>query len=69
MVQLSHLYMTIGKTIALTIQTFVGKLMSLFFFFCFNKLSRLLIDSLPGASIFYFHVAITVCSDFGAQEK
>ena len=36
MVPLSHLYMTIGKTIALTIQTFVGKVMSLFF----NMLSR-----------------------------
>ena len=31
MVQLSHLYMTIGKAIALTIQTFVGKVMSLLF--------------------------------------
>ena len=31
MIQLSHLYMTIGKTIALTIQTFVGKVISLFF--------------------------------------
>ena len=31
MVQLSHTYMTIGKTIALTIQTFVGKVMSLLF--------------------------------------
>ena len=30
MVQLSHLYMTTGKTIALTIWTFVGKVMSLF---------------------------------------
>ena len=30
-VQLSHLYMTIGKTIALTRQTFVGKVMSLIF--------------------------------------
>ena len=29
MVQLSHPYMTIGKIIALTIQTFVGKVMSL----------------------------------------
>ena len=38
-VQLSHPYMTIGKTIALTRQTFVGKLMSLFF----NMLSRLVI--------------------------
>ena len=31
MVQLSHLYMTVGKTIALTIQIFVGKVMSLLF--------------------------------------
>ena len=36
-VQLSHPYMTIGKTIALTRQTFVGKVMSLLF----NMLSRL----------------------------
>ena len=35
-VQLSHLYTTTGKTIALTRWTFVGKVMSLFF----NKLSR-----------------------------
>ena len=31
MVQLSHLYMTTGKTIALAIQTFVNKVMSLLF--------------------------------------
>ena len=43
MVQLSHLYMTTGKTIALTIQTFVGKVMSLLF----NMLSRLVIAFLP----------------------
>ena len=47
-VQLSHPYMTIGKTIALTIWTFVGKIMSLLF----NILSRLIIAFLPGASIF-----------------
>ena len=41
-VQLSHPYMTTGKTIALTRQTFVGKVMSLFF----NMLSRLVIISL-----------------------
>ena len=39
MVQLSHPYMTTGKTIALTRHTFVGKVMSLFF----NMLSRLVI--------------------------
>ena len=43
-VQLSHSYMTTGKTIALTRQTFVGKvIMSLLF----NKLSRLVITFLP----------------------
>ena len=42
-VQLSHRYMTTGKTIALTRQTFVGKVMSLLF----NMLSRLVIDFLP----------------------
>ena len=42
-VQLSHPYMTTGKTIALTRLTFVGKVMSLFF----NMLSRLVITFLP----------------------
>ena len=42
-VQLSHPYMTIGKTIALTTWTFVGKVMSLLF----NMLSRLVITFLP----------------------
>ena len=42
-VQLSHPYMTTGKTIALTRRTFVGKVMSLFF----NMLSRLVITLLP----------------------
>ena len=42
-VQHSHLYMTIGKTIALTRRTFVGKVMSLLF----NMLSRLVITFLP----------------------
>ena len=35
MVQLSHPYMTTGKTIALTIWTFVGKVMSLLFIYLF----------------------------------
>ena len=43
MVQLSHPYMTTGKTIALTRWTFVGKVMSLLF----NMLSRLVIVFLP----------------------
>ena len=45
MVHLSHPYMTTGKTIALTRQTFVGKVMSLLF----NMLSRLVIAFLPGS--------------------
>ena len=43
MAQLSHQYMTTGKTIALTRQTFFGKVMSLLS----NMLSRLVIDFLP----------------------
>ena len=43
MVQLSHPYTTTGKIIALTRQTFVGKVMSLLF----NMLSRLFIAFLP----------------------
>ena len=42
-VQLSHPYITTGKTIALTRQTFVGKVLSLLF----NMLSRLVITFLP----------------------
>ena len=47
-VQLSHPYMTTGKTIALTRRTFVGKVMSLLF----DMLSRLVIDFLKRANIF-----------------
>ena len=43
MVQLSHLYMTTGKTIDLTRLTFVGNVMSLLF----NMLSRLMIAFCP----------------------
>ena len=50
-VQLSHPYMTTGKTIALTRQTFVGKVMSLLF----NMLSRLVITFLPRSE----HLLIT----------
>ena len=45
MVQLWHPYMTTGKTIALTIWTFVGKVMCLLF----NMLSRFVIAFLPGS--------------------
>ena len=57
-----HLYMTTGKTIALTIQTFVGKIMSLLF----NTLSRFVIAFLPRSK----HLLISwLQSLFGAQEK
>ena len=46
-VQLSHSYMTTGKTIAFTRQTFVGKVMSLLF----NMLSRLVITFLPRSNL------------------
>ena len=63
-VQLSHPYMTTGKTIALTRGTFVGKVMSLLF----NMLSRLVITFLPRSKHLNFMAAITICSDFGAQK-
>ena len=46
--QLSHSYMTTGKTIALTRRTFVNKVM----FLLFNMLSRLVMAFLPGGSVF-----------------
>ena len=58
MVQFSHPYITPGKTIALTIWTFVGKVVSLLL----NMLSRLVIAFLPRQASF-------VCSEFGAQEN
>ena len=48
MVQISHLYMTTGKTIALNIRNFVGKVMSLLF----NMLSRFVIAFLPRSKCF-----------------
>ena len=65
-IQLSHPYMTTGKTIALTRRTFVGKVMSLLF----NMLSRLVITFLPRKQAsFNFMAAITICSDFGAPQS
>ena len=51
MVQLSHPYMTTGKNIALTRQTFVGKVLSLLF----NMLSRFVITLLPRSKRVLFH--------------
>ncbi|CAN0568399.1 unnamed protein product [Rangifer tarandus platyrhynchus] len=64
-VQLSHLYMTTGKTIALTRRTFVGKVMSLLF----NMLSRLVITFLPRSKRLNFMAVITIYSDFGAPKN
>ena len=50
MVQLSHPYMAIRKTITLPIQTFVGKVMSLFF----NMLSRFVIGFIPRSKCLLF---------------
>ena len=60
-VQLSHPYMTTGKSRALTRWTFVGKAMSLLF----NMLSKLVIAFLPRSKRLLM-AAITICSDFGA---
>jgi len=65
LVQLSHPYMTTGKTIALTRWTFVGKVTSLLF----NMQSRLVIALLPRSKCLNFMTAVTICSDFGAREK
>ena len=63
-VQLSHLYMTTGKTVALTTQIFVGKVISLLF----NTLSKFVIAFLPKQVSFNFMAAVTIGGDFGAQE-
>ena len=58
-------YMTTGKTKALTIGMFVGKVTSLFF----NTLSRFVVAFLPRSKSFNFMAAVTVCSEIGAQEN
>ena len=55
-VQLSHPYITAGKTVALTRWTFVGKVMSLLF----NTLSRLVIAFLPRSKCLDFMATVTV---------
>ena len=66
-VQLSHPYMTTGKTIALTRWNLVGKVMSLLF----NMLSRLVITFLPRSKhlLISWLKSITICSDFGAPKN
>ena len=65
MIQLSYPYVTTGKTIALTICTLVGKVMSLLL----NMLSALVIVFLPRNKCLNFMTAVTICSDFEAQEN
>ena len=65
MVQLWNPYMTTGKIIALTRWTFVSKVMSLLF----NILSRFVRAFLPRNQCLNFIVAVTIPSDFGAQEN
>ena len=57
--------MTTGKIIALNIRMFVGKVMSQLF----NTLSMLVIAFLPKWVSSTFMAAVTICSDFGAQEN
>ena len=66
-VQLSHPYMTTGKTTALTRRTFVGKVMSLLL----NILSRLVITFLPRSKCLLKNLmaAVAICSDFGAPQN
>ena len=62
-VQLSHPYMTTGKTIALTRRTFVSKVMSLCFLICYVGHSF----SAKEQASFNFKAAVTISSDFGAS--
>ena len=65
MVQLSYLYMTNRKTIPLTRWTFVGKVVSLLF----NMLSKLVSFPSKGQASFNLMAAVTICTDFAAQEN
>ena len=67
MVQLAHAYMTTGKTVALTVHIFDGKVMSLLF----NMLSRCVIGFFsPKEQVsFNFMAMVNICSDFGATKK
>ena len=65
-VQISHPYMTTGKTIALTRRTFVGKVTSLLF----NMLSRLVITFLPRSKrLLISWLQAPSASDVGAPQK
>ena len=63
MVQLSHPYMSTGKTVALTRHTFVGKVMSLLL----NMLSQVGHNFSSKEQVsFNFMAAVTICSNFAA---
>ena len=65
-VQLSHPHMTTGKTIALSVWTFVSQVISLLF----NMLSRLVITFLPRSKhLLISWLQVTVYSDFGAPQN
>ena len=65
MIQLTDLYMATGKTIALTRQTSVSKVMSLLF----NTLSRFVMAFPPRNKCSNFLAAVTICSDFEAHKN
>ena len=64
-VQLSHPYMTTRKTITLNRWTFVGKVMSQLF----NTVSSVVLAFLPRSECLNFMAAVTIYSDFEAQEN
>ena len=65
-VQLSHPYMTTGKTSALTRRTFVSKVMPLFF----NMLSRFIVAFFSEEQAYFnFMAVVTICSNFGTREN
>ena len=64
-VQLSHPYMTTGKTISLIRWILVSKVMPLLL----NMLSPLVITFPPRSKHLYFMAAVTICSDFGAPKN
>ena len=63
-VQLSHPYLTIGKTIVLTRWSFVGKVLYLFLI-----QSRFVIVFHPRNKCLNLGAVVSICSDFGAQEN
>ena len=66
MVQFWHPYMTTGKTVALTRQSFVSKVMSLLF----NMLARLVITFFSKEQVpFNFMATVTICGDFGTPKN